>query len=481
MLGVTSVSGSDDWWLMRAASALGEGLPRLYKLQAYQEGTNTIPAASAPIMRDGYARLVNMSRLNFARNITSAVVTRRRAVGFRTAVASDADGDEAAMRVWRESRMVRQSKRLTEDVAVFGSGFTVTAGDGIIERVSVMNAMVDAPENRPWDPDAAVVFVRDEIEQHDVLVLFRRDDSGRVYSRRAARQARVSSMPTNGSRWVPGRGWGWIEDPQLIPWASRIPVVEHSSPSGKGEFEPHIDTLDRVNHGIFNRLCIQVMQAFRQRAVKGDLPQVYPAGHPQAGQRVNYDEIFEAGPAALWMLPAGADIWESAIADITPLLTGTEKDLKHVSAASSTPLYLLSPDAQAGAAEGAALAREALVFKVDDGNDHLSYSYAESLGLSFAARGDSARADASQIEVIWSDPNRASLAERGSAASQAVTSLPRKTIWRTIWGMTPSEIEQAEQDAEDEAFSGAVSGLGVTGNSEPGSVEVQREPAGAAS
>jgi hypothetical protein len=81
--------------------------------------------------------------------------------------------------------------------------------------------------------------------------------------------------------------------------------------NGVGEFEPHLDVLDRINHMILQRMVIATMQAFRQRAIKGDTEDM-PDKDPETGEEIDYDDIFAADPGALWRLPKVRDMWESA-------------------------------------------------------------------------------------------------------------------------------------------------------------------------
>lgn len=454
MLTETTVPGSDDWWLMRLATDLGNGMPRLHELRSYRDGTSAVPDGASMQMRTAYQRFVNMSRLNFAAPIVGAVTSRLRPTGFRTAAAGDDDGDRQAMSTWTGSHMGSQSRDLFDDLATYGAGFVVNVRDGGLRKMSPWDTITDASLARPWQADAGLVAGFDPVDQVNVLELYRPG-----YSRRAILPSRTSVIPSNGSAWYPGRGWEWAEDPQPVVdvdgqhLPDKMLVNRLDAQHGMGQFEAHTDALDRINHTVLQRLTIVAMQAFRQRAVKGNLPKVYPPDHPQAGQQIDYDKIFEAGPAALWMLPADADIWESAVTDIQSILNSVKEDLRNLAASSFTPLYVLSPDAAAGSAEGASLAREMLVFKVEDLIDRASDQLGQTMATSFALQGDSVRADASQLETIWQPADRVSINERANAASQAVTSMSKRMIQEKIYQLSPAELQRERQYEADEAFS----------------------------
>lgn len=469
MLDQVEIPGSDDWWVVRLATRLGEDFKRMSRLKEYHDGTIQVPDGSSTSMKDAYARFVNMGRLNLARLLVQAPVARQVPTGFRTAAAQDSDGDELAMQAWRRSHMATQCREAFQNVGIYGRAYGLVGGNGLIQMLSPWHAVTEAPDATPWLPDAGLTVNYDPIEKQIVLRLFRKGEDGeRAYSRKAVRDADKPAVAPGVSRWSPGTDWTWADEREPIAWTSRVPIVPIEAPGGVGQFEPHTDALDRINHTIFQRLVLVAMQAFRQRAIKGNLPTHYPEDHPQAGTKIDYNEIFEGGPAALWMLPEGVDIWESATTDIQGISAEIDKDVRRLAAASSTPLYMLSPDAAGGSAEGAALLRESLVFKVEDLNARAGESLAELLALSFASSGEDERADSAQVETIWMPADRPSWAERAQAASQAATTLPRRTIWREILQLTPEQIARAQDDMDDEAFAGVLNGVGPTDQAQGG-------------
>lgn len=456
MLDLTSIPGSDDWWVMQLAAEYGRDLPRLHKLQSYADGTNNLPDEFDSAMRDAYRRFVHMSRLNMAELVVSARVNRMKPLGFRTAAAGDVEGDSAAWSTWKRSGMKVGARNFFRDAGVFGSAYLTTTGpqtpnaaaQPLIIPSNGMTTITRQFATQPAVTEAALQIGYDEIDRVDVLTLFRAG-----YMRQAMRSARVSSIPTDGSAWVPGTGWTWASDPIPLGYTDTPPVFKLSGPGGKGMFEKHLDSLDRITNTIRDRLTITAMQAFKQRALSGDLPSEYPPEHPKAGQVINYDEIFKAGPAALWRIPEGAKIWESSVTDITAILSATKDDTKHLAAVSSTPIYILSPDAVSGSAEGASLAREALTFSVEEWHDHAEMPIVLAHSAAFGAQGDEVRAAVGEIEIIWAPADRSSIVERAIAAPQAKAGgMPQRMIDEKIFQLTPAEIDQAAQDRRDDAF-----------------------------
>jgi len=458
MLTQIDVPDSDDWWLMRCAKAMGQEFPRLYNLKRHREGDAPVPEEASAAMREAYAKWARQSRLVMAELIVNAKTNRQKAIGFRTAAVGDDLGDESAWATWKRSQLNVRSRGLFNDVGHYGAGYmnVLGSGDGdgepdepIIVPMNGFKAYSIQYATMPWLAQAAITIGYDDMLGADTITLHRPG-----YIRTAVFKTQVSTVPTDGNPWVPNTGYSWESGPVQLGYTDKVDIVQLEAPDGFGFYEKHLDSLDRINDGIKQRATIIAMQAFRQRAIEGDLPTHYPDDDPsRPGERIDYNDIFKAGPAALWMIPEGAKIWESAVTDVTPLLSASKEDIKHLAAVTSTPLYVLSPDAASGSAAGADLAKEMLSFSVEDLNDRADAAIALALGLAFEAQRDATRADPAGIETIWASIDRTSIIQRSAASPQAKAGgLPQRFIDELIFGMTPAQIRQARQDREDEAF-----------------------------
>jgi len=171
---------------------------------------------------------------------------------------------------------------------------------------------------------------------------------------------------------------------------------------------------------------------FRQMAIKGDLPET-----DEDGKTIDYDAVFEADPGALWRLPDGVDLWQSQTTDMTPILAAVRDDVKEFAAVTRTPLFMFTPDAAAGSAEGASLMREGLVFKAEDRADRMTPAALRVARLALAYAGQADRAQG-ELQAIWAPAERFSLQQRGSAAVQAFQSgVPVPSIISDVWQFDP--------------------------------------------
>jgi hypothetical protein len=203
------------------------------------------------------------------------------------------------------------------------------------------------------------------------------------------------------------------------------------------------------------RLVIIAVQAYKQRALEqeagpnGAQIDRLPAENPKTGEAIDWDEIFQPGPDALWKLPPGVKIWESGTVDPRGVLSAANDDIKQLSSETGTPFPLMSDDTNASA-ESAQNRREDLVFSVEDANTIAARGWAEVVALMFLfapetdrfdATGDVPvdRADAGQIVVDWMPAERYSLAEKAAADSANKTLAPDMAAAK-IWQLTPDEV-----------------------------------------
>jgi hypothetical protein len=223
----------------------------------------------------------------------------------------------------------------------------------------------------------------------------------------------------------------------------------------------HLDHLDRINHMLLQRMVIATMQAFRQRAVRGNLPELDDAGNP-----IDYNDLFVADPGAMWQLPEGVEIWESGQVDLGPILQSVKDDVQQLAAVTFTPQHYLIPEASrsSGSAEGAQLSREGLVFKTEDRIARASIGWKQVMSLAFRLLGDDARADLNALEPIWAPAERLTLSERADAAIKA-TDVPWRAKMAELWGFDPEQIDRMEADRGADLFAAMAAQLAASAQS----------------
>ena len=234
-----------------------------------------------------------------------------------------------------------------------------------------------------------------------------------------------------------------------------IPLVRFDNKDHQGEFEAHVDLLDRINDTTLQRIVLTWYQSFRQRAVIGDLePDEDVAGATESetddDEEIDWNAVFRADPGALWRVPEGVKFWESQQADLQPILTAKRDDVKEFATNTETPMYLVMPDAANQSAEGASSMREGLVFKVKDRRARCTPGLKQVFRIAFAFAGQPERARG--IRILWGEIESNSISDKSNATAQAKGALSLRRILTEIWGFSPDEVKQNMQELIAEAM-----------------------------
>ncbi len=416
---------SPGWWALRLTRQLQDKkrIERLDLMDSFLRGEPPVPVpVAAPKLREAYRAVMRRSRVNFADLIVSACRERMIPIGFRTSQDDDETGDSEAYRIWQRAGLDVESVDvhramlgLSESYVIVGNIDPVTKVPDITfeDPRQVITASDPIHRNRVM---AAIKVFYDDVAEVTRAYLYL---PGRVY---AARTSETGKRPVPFSL----RSWEWDTErggANGLPLPhDEVPVVKFENYAGLGEFEPHIDLLERINHQILQRLVIATMQAFRQRAIKG-LPE-----KNADGEEIDYSNMFAADPGSLWQVPEGVEFDDFAQADLTPILSAVERDIQMLAAVSRTPMHMLQPGGVNESAEGAATKKEALIFRVEDRIVRASQGWSKVMSLAFRVMGDEQRADLDKLQVLWASTERRSLAEKADAAVKLAGLLP----WRTL-------------------------------------------------
>lgn len=442
-----SAPQSDGWWMQRLYGRLVDPKrqERLKELDSWYRGEPPIGLGNKS-QRDMVASFARHSRTNFAKLVVEAVRERMTPVGIRTSADDDVTGDSEAWRIWQRAGLPVESAEVHRTAFRLGNGYVIVGPPDPITKVPVITAEDPRQIVTEHDPAqqrrvlAALKLFHDDVESADFAYLWL---PGQL---RVARR----DVPRSGSRppevTFAANLFDWDETrSQMLPNSAMLPVHRFRNEDGRAEFEPYLDLLRRINHEVLQRMTISVYQAFKQRAAI-NLPQV-----DENGEEIDYSEILVSDPGAFWQLPEGVDFWESASIDLTPILKAIQSDVENLAAVTRTPLHYLTPSGANQSAEGAALSREGLVFKVEDRMARFEATWSDVISDAFLWMGDAERADLDNIGIIWKPADRSSLAERLDAAVKAVTAqVPWRTIMTDIIGFSPQRVDQMQAERADD-------------------------------
>lgn len=452
----------------RLAKELIDRQPRLQSLHDRYRGKPPLPEGTENVL-PAYERFQRKSRTNFAELIVEAPRERMTVLGFRTGADDDDNGDKEAKRIFDANGLAVETADVFEDAFVMGDAYIMVGG---------VDPEIGAPVITGEDP-REVITLHDPVRPQRVLAALKLFHDDQRHVDRAYLYKLADEPGDRAEVWVAERHIKRSSTNKRVTWSpsmfswnfdlcdnlphSVVPVVRCQNRRGVGEFEHHVDILDRINHMVLSRMVIAAMQAYRQRAIKN------APTHDQAGNEIDWDSVFVADPGAIWVIPgadqigaAAIELWESGQVDLSPVLASVKDDVRDLAAVTRTPLSYLNPDAVSQSAEGATLMREGLVFKVEDRMARMTEALRDVMYLAFLTEGDAVRADRSKIGVLWAPPERRSLSERADADMKARGTLPWRARCRVIWGMTPDEIDLMSAERAEDLLASAQADLEAT-------------------
>lgn len=463
MLEDADIPRSPAWWLKRLGSELADQRAGRKGNRTYQSRTtqsrdvppgldlldsylrNDMPLRGCPTdWEDRVRDVIRMGRLNVAALIVQAKANRMELRDFRTAAEDDELGDQVARDIAVFNDLPVKAYEITTSALALRRGYGMVIPPAEGERFPRITSedpkqVITAHDPVAGETIAGLKLYRDDWDATDNAYLYVREDDGEV-RKYVARKPGASSIGTG--RFVLSQKWEWVGDPETVP-EKRMPIVRFRNRLDMGEFETHLDHLDRINDQILNKLVISKLQAFRQVALKGlpDTEEVEDDDGNVTEQDVDYDDAFAMEPGSFWQLPEGVDIWESTPTDFGPVRMAIKDDLEQVASATATPLNTITPDAANGSAEGASLMREEHVAAVRACRTFMHAGWRELMSTAFAFMGDQQRSDITQIQAIWGPIEQYGLQEKANAASQATGSLSRERILTDIWQIPPAEVK----------------------------------------
>lgn len=462
----TDTPGSPGWWLNTLATKLHNRRagrsgtkrysrrtvepsrirPGLVLLQDYLDGDPPLREDIHSGWAEPFRQFLRMGRLNIAPKLVSATANRMTIRDFRTSAADDELGDVAARDLMRRNGMVVKSRQVHDWMLGLGDGYTITTPPDSTRSWSLITAESPLECITAHDPHTGVEIAglkmfRDEDLEVDYAYLFL---PGELWVAKC--EAPTTTLFRN--RWVLSERWEWDEEKFDDVPGDRVAMVRFQNKDGKSEIEGYLDDLDRINDKLFNEWWIGKIQAFRQRALEmaeeTDEGVAADDEDDDGFRGLTAEELsgmFTSAPDAMWMLPAGSKIWESGVTDIRQMTESIKAELQWLAFTKSKPLYLITPDAANGSAEGASTQREEHAFDVLDRVARASDSWARTLAMAFEFQGDTVRADVTKIEPIWGPVERYSLAEMADAGPKFKgAGYPVEAIFTDVFQRPPADV-----------------------------------------
>lgn len=420
-------------WLPILAKRLDARQGRIARNRRYSNGHAPMPEMGKNT-RASWESFQKKARTNYGGLACESLGGRMVPNGVRVGSSMTSEAVMVARRVWRDNRLGVVFADAISNMLTTSLGYLVTGvreGDPVITS-ELPEQVITAPDpTQPWRARAALKAWRDADSGMDYALVWV-PGARQLFARKSAGQGNKLLSTVAGS-WFPVEG-------RYETYSGGVPVYVLENKDSVAEFEPHIDVIDRINLGKLQRLVVTAMQAFKQRAMKGGLPD-----EDDDGNSINWAKVFEPAPGALWDLPEGIDVWESEQTDIRPLLEGEKADARDFAAVTRTPISVFIPSGENQSAEGAANAKEGEIQKaknrIERATAPMAAALLEALRILGADQGET-------VEILWMPPEHVSFTEKTQAATQAkAAGMSDRWIKQNIMGMSPDEIAQDETDA----------------------------------
>ncbi|UAJ78323.1 phage portal protein [Leifsonia sp. ZF2019] len=450
-------TNSPGWWIVKGVKKLNLRLPRLQKLAGYHDGEPPLPVPVGSGASDAFRSFQKKACTNFAELIVGSIRERCAIREIRTAVSAD-QVDDVAWQIWKNNGLDVEFSDVLENMLALSDAYMIVGqdedGEIVITGEDPRQVVTFHNPARQSEVRAAMKVFHDSDEKRDYIYLYlpgERQDDGAMSNARRWVAYRDRSGPGKGISFSPSTYvWddtrGGVDGEELNH--PIVPVVRFRNRRGIGEFEPHLDVLDRINHKTYNAMVIAAYQAFKQMVIQVDMD----GATDEDGNELDSipDNVLTTDPGSWIQLPYNSKVFQTAQADMQGIQSAIKDDIRELAAVTRRPLAMFAPDNES--ASGAQANVEGLIFATEDKQVRCTSALVDVLYIAFLTLGDEERANKAKITLDWKPASRYAVTDKASAAAQAVTSLAKRTIMREIWQFGPEQVAQAEAEAADEAL-----------------------------
>lgn len=444
-------------WLPILAERLDLSRPITARLRSYVDGNAPLPEMGKNT-RATWEAFQKKARTNFGGIAAQSHANRIRATGVRVGDDPESEASQVARRIARDNRFTMVIGDAVWDMITARTGYLVAGvdedGHALITSEQPEMFYAEPDPIRPWLARAAIKVARDNVAGKDYAWVWVRGGQWQPFYRESASITRNPFVIV--FRWMTNAG-GWKPIAPATDFDG-MPVWILSRRDGRALIEGSTDTIDRINAGKLQRLVITAMLAFKQRGLKKDKDAPAMPEVDGAGNKIDYSKVFEAAPGALWDLPEGIDIWESAVVDIRPLLEAEKADARDFAAELGTPISMLIPDAANQSATGAAATTAQQVDACQTDIDRIKLAAAAAIVT--ALRIEGVDFGDQTVEVDFENPAWVTLAEKMDAYTKAIsTGMSTQSAQKIYLGWTQDQIDEDERNQRRIAARAALSAV----------------------
>jgi hypothetical protein len=418
MLDETPELDNPDFMLLRLGRRLRKRQRQLDEWWLYYRGRPPMPQLPKNAQQ-AFEEFQRKARTNFCGLIANSTVHRLLALGV---TGPDGEPDDRASRWWQANRLDSRQKLVWRAAMSRSVGYMM---------VGPHPRLVDDETGRPAPlitaehPSECIVEYDPETGEPVVgLKAYTNDLDGYGYARVLYddRSFPYRTVQPCGTRlpWGPD-SWEYLggSDDGEPHDLDGLPLVEFARQPDLGEdpepeFACVMDTQDRVNLGVLNRMAASRYSGFRQPWIKGH--KFAKHKDPTTGL-ITVEQPFVPGPGNIWVSEGeNAQFGQLDVTDLRPFLEEHASDVRDMLIVSQTPAYYYAGDLINISADTIAALDILHVAKV---REHIA-AFGESLEdvMSLAAAQAGVPEDYTEASVRWANPQYLSPAVQADAATK---------------------------------------------------------------
>ncbi|MGW4487866.1 phage portal protein [Amycolatopsis sp. NPDC004368] len=443
-------------WLARLGKKLKDRRPQVDYWRRYYRGDQDLPSGPSQ-HAEAYRRFQKKARLNLCLLCAESRVHRTQVIGFRDPLFNSREIDPV-WQLWQHARLDARQFGLWRKTYSRSTSYAILGVDP--RKASVPRVTIEGPETVIVETDpgdrsvrlAALRLWHDSIARRWYATLYLPGLRYRWQSKNLTRSGVTSALSFKPSSWE-------LRDPEPARSLPYVPVWEFLNGDGDEDEEPAasfdvgLDTQDRLNLTVLNRLTAERYAAFRQRGLTN-----YTADtDPDTGLPVS---PFNPGAQYLWTVPPSEDggpeprFFDFAQTDTANILRAAESDMRAFAMQTLTPVYYLpgdminiGADAVAALDAGHVQAIKQLEAQWTENVEDLLQGMADIAGLD---------RDLSQSEAVWERPENFNMAQVADFISKMSGSgVPLPMVMEEV-GWSPQRVSQLRSELAQQQMQQAI-------------------------
>lgn len=433
-------------WLEICEALLDERWRRIKVFDAYYEGDHLLNFMTKQ-WREAFGSQFAQSVDNWCPLVVDSSAERLKVLGFRFGDSQDADRE--AREVWDANNLSAASDLLhTEAIKLCEAYWLVEPrGQGEIPRVTCEHPsqflVVCEPGNirnrlaafKKWQGEDGFLYAN--VYLPDAVYKWRSE-------KKSTANVRVDWRPRER-----------VVNPMGVVPAVAAPNNPTMLGGGRSDLDGGVIRIQNaVNKLLADLLIGSEYIAYPQRVLLGVTPPV----DPDTGQPMSPSKLQNKMGRLLVFSNEAAKTAEFKAGDLDNFAKSMDVLITHLMAQAKIPPHYVAGDINRVSGDTLKAAETGLVSKVRKKMEPFGDAHEEMMRLAFRAMGDRARAEESQVEVIWRNPESRSQAELADALSKLKTiGVPDEMLWEEF-GFTPQQIDRMVEIRQADALLGLTEG-----------------------